>query len=375
MNRAVVGLLLVVIAGGAVFMYRNPPGADAQSVPLMPTLPSGIGALGRLEPKSEVLKVNAPSTMEPAVVEKLLVEVGDQVSAGQILAVLDSNKRELADVETARASLALAEKILDRVLAGAKPGDIAAQEAMVERTRERMALSEKQLERTEQLAKKNAVTQDDIDVRRADVEMERRELRHHEAALAALKEVRDVDVEVAQAEVAKSRAALQRAEADLEVSLIRSPLAATILRIHVRMGERVGNDGLLDLGDTSIMDVVAEVHETDILRVHLNQPAEVMVRNLNRKLSGRVIEIGKIIGRKDVLSNDPVDDTDARVIEVRIRLTEEDSKIVSGLSWAKVEVRIDETLEQDQTSLTTNASLHNTTLNNASLNQEKGAAR
>lgn len=365
MNRAVVGLLLLVIAGGAVFMYRNPPGADAGAAPTLPSLPTGIGALGRLEPKSEVLKVNAPSTMEPAVVEKLLVDVGDQVSAGQILAILDSNKRELADVETAKANLALSEKSLARVLAGAKPGDIAAQEAMVERTRERMALAEKQLERAEQLAKKNAVTQDDMDVRRADVEMERRELRHHEAALAALKEVRQVDIEVAQAEVARAKAALQRAEADLEVSLIRSPLAATILRIHVRMGERVGNDGLLDLGDTSVMDVVAEVHESDILRVHLHQPAEVMVRNQNRKLSGRVIEIGKIIGRKDVLSNDPVDDTDARVVEVRIRLNEEDSKMVSGLSWAKVEVRIDETLEQVQTSLTTDASL----------NHEQGAPR
>ncbi len=356
MNRVLIALLLVVIGGGAVFMYRHPLAVESGPVTVVPALPSGIGALGRLEPKSEVLKVNAPSTMEPAVVEKLLVEVGDQVSAGQVLAILDSNRREQADVETARSNLALAEKSLARVLAGAKPGDIAAQEAMVERTRERLSLAVKQLERTELLAKKSAVTQDDIDVRRADVEMERRDLRHHEAALAALKEVRQVDVDVAQAELNKARAAVQRAEADLEVSLIRSPLAATILRIHTRMGERVGNDGLLDLGDVSGMDVVAEVHETDILRVHLNQPAEVTVRNLNKVLRGHVIEIGKIIGRKDVLSNDPVDDTDARVVEVRIRLNEEDSKVVAGLSWAKVEVRIDDNLKNDQVSLTTDSS-------------------
>lgn len=357
MKRVLVALLLVVVAGGAVFVYRHPLQADPKPVSFVPALPSGIGALGRLEPKSEVLKVNAPSTMEPAVVEKLMVDVGDQVSEGQVLAILDSNRREQADVETAKANLNLAEKSLTRVLAGAKPGDIAAQDAMVERTRERLRLAEKQLERTEQLAKKSAVTQDDIDVRRAEVEMERRELSHHEAALAALKEVRQVDVDVAEAEVNKARAALQRAEADLEISLIRSPLAATILRIHTRMGERVGNDGLLDLGDVSGMDVVAEVHETDILRVHLNQPAEVTVRNLNKVLHGHVIEIGKIIGRKDVLSNDPVDDTDARVVEVRIRLNEEDSKVVSGLSWAKVEVRIDDSLKAGDVSLTTDASV------------------
>jgi HlyD family secretion protein len=48
-----------------------------------------------------------------------------------------------------------------------------------------------------------------------------------------------------------------------------------------------------------------------------------------------------LIGRKDVLSSDPVDDTDARVVEVRIRLDEKDGQRVSGLSWAKVEVMIE----------------------------------
>lgn len=34
----------------------------------------------------------APSVMEPPVVEKLLVDVGDQVKAGDVLAVLDNNR-------------------------------------------------------------------------------------------------------------------------------------------------------------------------------------------------------------------------------------------------------------------------------------------
>jgi HlyD family secretion protein len=97
----------------------------------------------------------------------------------------------------------------------------------------------------------------------------------------------------------------------------------------------------MDLGDTRQMDVVAEVHESDILKVDVGQPATVSLRNLNEKLQGRVIEVGRVIGRKDVLSSDPVDDTDARVVEVRIRLDEEDGRRVSGLTWAKVEVTID----------------------------------
>jgi len=42
----------------------------------------------------------------------------------------------------------------------------------------------------------------------------------------------------------------------------------------------------------------------------------------------------------DVLSNDPVDDTDARVVEVRIRLDKPSSERVAGMSYARVEVVI-----------------------------------
>jgi HlyD family secretion protein len=107
----------------------------------------------------------------------------------------------------------------------------------------------------------------------------------------------------------------------------------------------MSSQGLLDLGDTHTMHVVAEVHEADIPKVRVGQPAEILLRNLDQRLHGRVVELGRIIGRKDVLSNDPVDDTDARVVEVRIQLNDADGALVKGLSFAKVEVRIDATQE------------------------------
>jgi HlyD family secretion protein len=58
------------------------------------------------------------------------------------------------------------------------------------------------------------------------------------------------------------------------------------------------------------------------------------------ELKGTVAEVGRIIGRKDVLNNDPAADVDARVVEVKIALTPEDSNKVSGLTYAKVLVDI-----------------------------------
>jgi HlyD family secretion protein len=341
-NILIFAAVLAVVMAGVVAANRSlPPVESGKLAPASPFTDFGVGALGRIEPQSEVIHVNAPSVMEPPSVEKMMVRVGDKVHTGQILAILDSNRREQSDVEMAKATVLLAEKSLAQIKAGAKAGDIRAQEELIARTRERLKLAEKQLERAQELRRSKALSEDDLDTRITEVDVLRRELAQHESALVALAEVRSVDVERAEAEVTQAQAALLRAEADLEISLIRSPIDGEILKIHTRVGERIGAEGVLDLGDTRQMDVVAEVHESDILKVELDQPATVSLRNFETTLQGRVIEVGRLIGRKDVLSSDPVDDTDARVVEVRVRLNEEDGQRVSGLSWAKVEVTID----------------------------------
>lgn len=339
-------LLLLILAGTLAPVVVL---ANRSAAPSKPPLPVAseeevdVGALGRIEPQSKVLKVNAPSVMEPSVVEKLMVDVGDQVKAGDVLAVLDNNRREQADLAQAKAALIHAERVLAKVKAGAKAGNIDAQAAAVVRTKEQLALAEKQLARYRSLRRDNnsAIAEQDLDIRITDVDVLRNQLAEHEASLVALREVRAVDVEEAEANVELQKAAIERAEAELETSVIRSPIDGEVLRINSRVGERIGGpEGLLDLGDTREMDVIAEVHESDILKVRLGQPAQIFLRNLNVTLEGHVIELGRLIGRKDVLSTDPVDDTDARVMEVTIRLKDEHGEMVSGMSFAKVEVTI-----------------------------------
>ncbi len=58
------------------------------------------------------------------------------------------------------------------------------------------------------------------------------------------------------------------------------------------------------------------------------------------ELKGTITEIGRKIGKKDVLNTDPAADVDARVVEVKIALPPEYSQRVSGLTYAKVVVEI-----------------------------------
>lgn len=129
---------------------------------------------------------------------------------------------------------------------------------------------------------------------------------------------------------------LKRAEAEQELSTVRSPISGQVIAVHSREAERVGLDGIVELGDTAAMYVVAEVYETDIGRIHLGQRAHIRSKALPRELGGKVERIGMMIGKKDVLSTDPVADADARVVEVDIRLDE--PALVAALTNLRVDV-------------------------------------
>jgi HlyD family secretion protein len=136
-----------------------------------------------------------------------------------------------------------------------------------------------------------------------------------------------------------ARARLTGAEAELELSTVRSPIDGRVLKIHAREGERVGADGIAEVGSTDRMYAVAEVYETDIGRVQVGRPARVRSSALAGELEGVVEQIGLEIGKQDTLDTDPVADVDARVVEVRVRIL--DAERVAALTNARVDVVIE----------------------------------
>lgn len=140
------------------------------------------------------------------------------------------------------------------------------------------------------------------------------------------------NVNVAEANVRQARAALER-------SRVFSPIDGEVIDVHAREGERVGPDGIVELGRTDAMYAIAEVYETDIGRVAPGQRAEVQSPALREPLSGVVDRIGRKIGKLDALGTDPAAKTDARVIEVEIRL--DDPEPARALTNLQVEIRFD----------------------------------
>ena len=79
-----------------------------------------MSALGRLAPHGEVIKIAPVSGSEGGRVDRLLVDVGDWVEAGQVVAILDPYRRREAAVQKAQAEVGVARAKLAQVLAGPK---------------------------------------------------------------------------------------------------------------------------------------------------------------------------------------------------------------------------------------------------------------
>ncbi len=234
--------------------------------------PRSVTALGRLQPKDGILRIAGPS--QPSVViAELLVEKGDEVEAGQPVAILDT--LEILDARVARL------------------------EAQLAHARAELA----------------------------------RNVELHEGRV-----ISDSQRDSWELEVNVTRAELDSARAERERARVRSPVAGRVIMIHAHPGERVGADGILEIGRTSEMYAVAEVYETDIGRVKVGQRAVATSPALARPLEGTVEWITPKVGKIDVLGTDPAAKTDARVVEVEIKL--DDSQRASQLTNLQVEIEI-----------------------------------
>lgn len=137
-----------------------------------------------------------------------------------------------------------------------------------------------------------------------------------------------------------AHASLAQAKADLDLAVVRAPFAGQVLEIYTRAGEKVGADGIAELAMTNAMYTIAEVYETDIQRVRVGQRATMTSAALHTALHGSVELIHRKVGKRDVLNVDPAARTDARVVEVEIRLDPGQDEAM-GLTNLEVDVAIE----------------------------------
>ena len=146
---------------------------------------------------------------------------------------------------------------------------------------------------------------------------------------------------VAKAEISRAKAAMERAKINLQQAYVLSPQNGQILEIHTYPGELISNDGIVDIGQTSQMYAIAEVYESDIMKVFPGQKVQVIGDVLPVELQGTVEKIGLQVQRQNLITTDPFTNIDNRVIKVHIRLDKASSEKAANFTNMQVKVVIE----------------------------------
>jgi HlyD family secretion protein len=306
-----------------------------------PAMVPRVMALGRLEPVSEVMRIAAPAAQDSGRLAEINIIEGDWVEKGRVIAVLDTRARLSAALRQSEATLELRKSALAKTIA-----DLDNQErtltAALEQQEAQRDRAKWDFDRLQQLQKSGLYREAALIDKRLALDGANHAL--DSAGLLLERNLRRdangirIDEASARSDVAAAEAALARARADLEFSLIRSPVTGRVLRRMGRLGEQIGQDGFAEIADTRVMMVRSEVFESDFRRVRIGGAVSVASRALSGQLNGVVDRVGLKVNRQTMVGEDPAATLDARVIEVMIRLDPHSSERAAALTGLQVRV-------------------------------------
>ncbi|ETS29453.1 membrane-fusion protein [Photorhabdus khanii NC19] len=241
-KRRWVGLLAIVAVIVLLLGYflHGPETVKYQTVSVIKgDLEKNVLATGKLD---AVRKVDVGAQVSGQL-QNLYVEVGDKVTKGQLLALIDPKpaQNQVKEVEATIKELS----------------------ANLMEARAQLKLAQLTLQRQNNLAKVQAVSHQELDQVKTDVEVKR------------------ARVETLLAQISKNQASLDTARANLQYTRITAPMDGIVVNIKTLQGQTViaaqEAPTILTLADLGTMLVKAEVSEADVIDLKPGQKASFTV--------------------------------------------------------------------------------------------------
>lgn len=290
--------VLVAVLAGAAFAVRAALKPDYKIDPSKlaaiekGSIARSVVATGKIEPRA-VVDVKSKAS---GIVKKLLVEYGDVVQQGQVLAELD--KEELsARVREARANLQAAEAAEEASLATLEKNKVEAEGPD-------LPFLKSAMERARKMHKEGLIAESVVE----DAEKLYQLALNKQMTATRSLAVGRAEITRAKAQAAQAKAILERAEEDLSNATIVSPIDGLVLSRDVEIGDAVSSILVLGsqatlvftLGDVSDVFVRGKVDQADIGKVYMGQPARIVVESFrDRKFDGKVYKIAPLGVEKD----------------------------------------------------------------------------
>lgn len=286
--------VLVLGGGGLVFMNQanaKKEAEAAQAAKAAPESPFVAVANGKADVEGGLIQVAA---RRAGIVRDVLVQEGEAVTEGQVLARLEDDEPRLTAAR-ARAEVAQAQSQIALI--------------QVE-----LSTARREHERLQALAPSNFVAGQRLDQAQDTI-------RQAEARLAAQR-----------AAVATAQARLNEAEYDLELSVIRAPADGVIVRRYANPGAGASTlnvSNMFDLEPAGQRIVRAEIAEGALPHVQIGQRVQIASEaDPSKTFQGLVIRRAAVFGARKLVSDDPTERTDDRVVEVVV--STEDAPFLVG---------------------------------------------
>lgn len=255
------GIVLVVLAAVVGLSMRRSGGGKGTPVTLAAVktgaLSGTVRGPGTVNPERFV----DISAHLPGKITRLAVREGDVVTKGQLLLELDRTQYEAALHQSA--------------------ASVESQRSQVDLARAQLEKARLDLQRAEDLHRRGLSSDQDLELARTTARVE-------EARFQSAEKLFD-----------QAAAGLKRAQDELDKCRYTAPMDGIVSRLNVEEGEMavtgtMNNPGtvLLSIADLSQMEVEAEIDETDVVDVRLDQTSKIKVDAFpDSSFAGRVREI------------------------------------------------------------------------------------
>lgn len=336
MSRKLILPLLAVIAFS--FMSFHIAKAQREIPPQQPPLDPArspynhtLAGAGMVEPRSENIVIG---THVSGIVTDVLVKVGQRVDKGDMLFQIDARQQQ-AELAARKTQLESATTDLRRLQAMPRPEDLPVSAANVDKARADLKAQQDQMNRAEDLFARKVTTAEDLVQRQQSFAAAKAVLNQAEAEDAKLKAgAWEQDLCVARAQVDRMRALVEQTQVELDRLQVKSPIAATILKVDVRPGEFVGttrDQELIVLGDIEVLHVRVDIDEQDLPRFQPGLPGRGYVRgDASKPLPLGFVRVEPYAQPKKSLTGSGTERVDTRVLQVIYAIGSTDQTIYVG---------------------------------------------
>jgi len=294
LKRGVVALVLIALAAGALYIWRRNVPIDVETATVSTAYPSQAYTLLNATGYVVAQRKAAVASKATGRLEWLGVREGSTVKADEIVARLE-NKDVTAQRDQAAANVKLAQ-------------------ANVEQARAEFQEAERAFDRSRELLAKSFVSQ-----------------ASHDTAVGRLERAKAA-LSAQTAAVAVAQASLRSAQVAIDQTLIRAPFDGIVLTKNANVGDVItpfssalgSQAAVVTMADMTTLEVEADVSESAVGKVRLDQPCEIQLDALpDARFRGTVSRMVPTVDRAKA------------TVTVKIRFIDKDERVLPEMS-AKV---------------------------------------